>query len=387
MAEKPLVVGVLKEVKEGESRVAATPSTVEIFAKKGLAVMVEKGAGEGSIISDGEYKKAGAVLADAEKIFREADIILRVNPPQEHPKTGKSEAGMIKKGAVWVSMLHPAEEAESLRIMAKKGVTCFSMTLIPRVSRAQKMDALTSQATVAGYKAVLLGANHLKKMMPLTMTAAGTLRAAKVVVLGAGVAGLQAIATARRLGAQVEASDVRPAAKEQVESLGASFIDVPFDKDAEDKSGYAKKVSKEFLERQEREVAKRLKTADLVITTALIQGRKAPLLIKEEMVRGMPSGSVIVDLAASNGGNCELTEAGKVVVRHGVTIVGHTSLPSLVPVHASRMYANNICSFTELLLKEGRLSIDTKDEIVAECLVLDRGRPAEKWKGVIEGGN
>lgn len=341
-----------------DTRVAANVSTVKSIIKLGLQVVVESKAGEGSFISDKEYNEAGARITES---YEPADIVLAVNPPSN------TQAENLKENSYWISMNIPKNEI--IEKLQKKKITCFSMSLIPRISRAQKLDALSSQTNLAGYKAVIMAANSLGKIFPLMMTAAGTLKPSKVIVLGAGVAGLSAVATAQRLGAQVEVSDIRPSVKEQVESLGAKFIDVPFDKDAEDKGGYAKQVSKEFLDLQIKEIAKRIKTADVVITTALIPGKKAPLLITEDMVASMKKGSVIVDLAAAQNGNCALSEAGKTVVKHGVTIIGEENIPSTIPTHATDMYAKNILNFLFGIIKEGKLNINNDDEVYKNSLV------------------
>ena len=378
------MVFIPRERQEGETRVAATPATVKLMREAGLKVMVEASAGEGSGFKDKDFEKAGAkvVSGGSGEGFSEADVILAVNPPSEE------QVGKLKSGAIWVSFLVPGEDIDSrvrgndiVKQLAAQKVTVFSMNLMPRISRAQKMDALSSQSNLAGYKAVLMAANELPKIFPLMMTAAGTINPAKVVILGVGVAGLQAIATAKRLGAQVEASDIRPACKEQVESLGGKFIEVPMDEDAEDAGGYAKEVSKEFLARQAKEVAKRVAQADIVITTALVPGKKAPVLVTEEMVKSMPQGAVIVDMAAVAGGNCELTEAGKTVEKHGVKIMGHENIPALVPKHASQMYAKNVLNFLVEIVKEGKLSLDMEDEVVKGCLVTHEGKAARNDKG------
>ncbi len=360
-----LVVFIKKEYEENETRVSSTPETVKLMLQHGLEVHVEPGAGKNSSFSDDDYKNAGAVIS---KGYSHSDIILSVNPPSH----GTIES--VKEGAVWISFLDIFSSLETIRLMADKKITSFSMGLIPRISRAQKMDALTSQSNIAGYKAVIMAANELGKVFPLLMTAAGTLHQARVVVLGAGVAGLQAIATAKRLGAQVEASDVRPAVKEQVESLGAKFIEVPFDKDAEDKGGYAKAASPEFLKRQAEEVAKRVSQADIVICTALVPGKKAPVLVTDDMVKSMHPGSVIVDMAALQGGNCSLTEPGKTVEKHGIKIIGIKNIPATVPVHSSQMYARNVFALLATIIRAGKLHLDLQDEIIAGSLVTHQGK-------------
>jgi NAD(P) transhydrogenase subunit alpha len=360
-----------KEVRPGETRVAATPETVRRLTQSGVSVEVERGAGAGAWIPDASFEAAGAKLAGADAWPR-AELVLKVQPPTEE------EVARLREGAVLVSFLLPGTNERILAALRGRGVHALAMDQIPRITRAQSMDALSSQATIAGYKAVVLGAAHLAKLCPLLMTAAGTIAPARAVVFGAGVAGLQAIATARRLGCLVEATDIRRAAKEQVESLGARFIDVPGAEDMETAGGYAKEVGEDFLRRQREEVAKRVAEADLVITTALVPGRPAPKLVSEAMVRSMRPGSVIVDLAVESGGNCELTSPGEVVVRHGVTLVGISNLPATVPLHASELYAKNVLNLVKLFVdKEGRMATDFEDEILAGCLVTrERGRAA-----------
>lgn len=357
-----------KETEKGETRVAATPETVKRMVKEGLVVSIESNAGAKSYFSDDEYREAGArIKTDVTKLFKEADIILKVNPPT------KEEIALSKEKAIWISMMVPQSEIDIIKKAKTKKITLFSMNLIPRISRAQKMDALSSQSNIAGYKSVLMAANELGSLFPLLMTAAGTIQPAKVIILGVGVAGLQAIATARRLGAQVEASDIRPVVKEQVESLGGKFIEVEPDEDAEDEGGYAKAASKEYLARQAEEVKKRIKQADVVITTALIPGRKAPVLVTEEMVKSMKTGSVIVDMAVSQGGNCELSQEGKIIIKHGVKIIGEPNIPATVPVHSTEMYAKNILNFILTMTKEGKLNLDMEDEVIAKSLVTKEG--------------
>lgn len=352
----------------GETRVAATPETVKRLVKAGLEVSVESSAGAKAGYPDAEFEAAGAQVLPRGGAWSAADLVLKVQPPTPE------EARGLKTGAVLVSMIQPSSNLDTVAALRTGGVTTLALDLLPRISRAQSMDVLSSQATIGGYKAVLLGASHMQKLCPLLMTAAGTVPPAKVVVFGAGVAGLMAIATARRLGCVVEATDVRLAAKEQVESLGGRFIDVPGMEDLEDERGYAKEATPEFLERQREEVAKRVAEADLVITTAQIPGRKAPMLVSEEMVRSMPEGSVIVDMAVESGGNCALSEPGEVVVREGTTIVGLRNLPATVPTHASDLFAKNIHSLLKLFIKEeGALEIDWEDEVLAGCRLTHGG--------------
>lgn len=363
-----------REIAAGETRVAATPETVQKLVAAGAAVRVERGAGAGAFLADADYEKAGATLVDdAAASFAETDLVLRVNAPQTSRKYGKHELDLLREGAAWVSFFVPSDQRDAVQRFLARRQTCFSMNLVPRITRAQRMDALSSQANIAGYKAVLLAAAQLPKYFPLLMTAAGTVKPARVVVMGAGVAGLQAIATARRLGAQVWATDVRLAAKEQVESLGARFIDVPGQEDLEDERGYAKPATPEFLERQRQIVGDQIAESDVVITTALVPGRKAPVLVPLTLVDRMKPGAVIVDLAAEQGGNCEATVAGETVERSGVQVIGPRNLPATVPVHASELYARNVLAFVQPLLKDGALRLDWDDEVVRESAVTHGG--------------
>jgi NAD(P) transhydrogenase subunit alpha len=356
-----------KETALGETRVAATPDTVKRLVQTKLAVSVEAGAGEAARLPDALYTAAGAAVAGREA-WAHADLVLKVQPPNA------GEIALLKPGAVLVSFVVPSANPAIVRALAERKVSSLAMDLIPRITRAQAMDALSSQATVAGYKAVILGAQHMVKMMPLLMTAAGTVPPAKVVVFGAGVAGLMAIATAKRLGAVVEATDVRMAAKEQVQSLGGRFIEVPGLADLEGAGGYAKEASAEVLARQREEVGKRVAAADLVITTAQVPGKKAPLLVDEAMVKSMKPGSVVVDLAIDSGGNCALSQPGEIVERHGVTIVALRNVPGSVPLHASELYAKNVLNLVKLFAsKEGQLATDFKDEVLAGCLLTHNG--------------
>ena len=356
-----------RETCAGESRVAASPETAKRLVKLGLDVAVEAGAGQLAGLSDASFEAEGARITAGDD-WGSAELVLKVHPPS------LEEAGRLKAGAILVSFAAPASNLELIERLRDGRVSTLAMDLIPRITRAQSVDALSSQATVAGYKAVLLGASHLPKMCPLLMTAAGTVPPSKVVVFGAGVAGLMAIATARRLGAKVEATDVRAATKEQVESLGATFIEVPRTEDMEDAGGYAKQASEEFLARQRTEVAKRVADADLVITTAQVPGRRAPLLVTEEMLSSMRLGSVVVDLAVESGGNCAGSVAGEVIVSHGVTLVGTRNLPATVPLHASELYAKNVLNLVKLFVdKDGSIATDFEDEILAGCLLTHAG--------------
>ena len=364
-----MIAAVPKEILPLETRVSATPSTVKELTKAGITVQVEKDAGLKSYISDSDYKEAGAqIIESAAALYSNADIILKVQSP------GIEEISQFKPGAVSVSLLQTTRAANFVKAMAAVPVTGFSMHLIPRTTLAQKMDALSSQANIAGYKAVLMGAGRLGVYMPLLMTAAGTVRPAKVLVLGAGVAGLQAVATAKRLGAQVEAFDVRPIVKEQVESLGAKFIEVETnDNDGVGEGGYAKETSEDYKQRQQELIHEHITKADLVVTTALIPGRPAPLLIPESMVNAMRPGSVIMDLAAENGGNCALTRKDQIVEHKQVTIDGTSNIPATMPVHASDLYAKNVTAFVTYMIKDGKLDLDLEDEIISGALFTHNG--------------
>ncbi len=367
-------VFVPKETLAGETRVAATPDTVARLVKHGMTVQIESGAGTGSQIHDQDYEKAGASLVnDASAAYGAADLILKLHPPTD------AEISAMRSGSILVSFIQALTDKAIVEKLCQQGVTVFAMELIPRITRAQKMDALSSQANLAGYKAVIMAADHLPRIFPMLTTAAGTIQPAHVVIMGAGVAGLQAIATAKRLGAVVEVSDVRPAVKEQVESLGGKYIEVPTDETAEDEGGYAKEQSEEFLAKQREVVRKKIVKADVVITTAAIPGRPAPKLVTDDMVEEMPMGSVIVDLAAATGGNCTLTERGEVVVKHGVTIIGKLEVPALVPTNATMVYAKNVLNLVEDLMdKEGTLHIDRSDEVVDGSLVCQNQQVVHK---------
>jgi NAD(P) transhydrogenase subunit alpha len=365
-------IAVPREIVPREARVALVPETVARLVKTGLEVAVEVNAGAAATFLDDAYRQAGATLVgNGRELYAGADIVLKVREPVMNETLGAHEADLVREGATLIAFLGRDAQSEAARKLAARHVTAFSMEMIPRISRAQKMDALSSMSTVAGYKAVLLGAAALGKIFPLLMTAAGTIAPARVFVLGAGVAGLQAIATARRLGAVVEAFDVRPAVREEVQSLGATFVGHELlDEAAVAAGGYAKEMTPEQQARQRQLVADRLKQSDVVVSTAVVPGKKAPILIPEATVRGMRPGSVIVDLAAEMGGNCELTEAGADIVRHGVTILGPVNLAASVPVHASQMYARNIAALLQHLVKDGALNLDYADEITRDtCLV------------------
>lgn len=366
-------IAVPREIVPGERRVALVPETVGRLRDAGLEVRIEAGAGEIAGFPDREYLEAGAVVLDGTAaLFHEADIVLKVQRPTRNESLGKHEVDLLREGAALISFFHPLAHPELVRHLADRRITAFSIDLVPRITRAQKMDALSSQSTAAGYRAILAAAERLPKFFPMLMTAAGTIPPAKVLVLGAGVAGLQAIAMARRLGAVVQAFDIRPAVKEQVESLGATFVGLEVES-AEDTGGYAKEVS-EDVHRRERELLHRLvRDVDAVVTTAQIPGKKAPVLISEEMVAAMKPGSVIVDLAAETGGNCELTTAGEATVHHGVTVIGLANAPSAVAHHASQMYSRNLSALLLHLVRVGTLQLDMEDEITRACCVTHAG--------------
>ena len=369
-------IGIPAEITAGEKRVSVTPETAKKLKGQGHTVCIQSGAGVAASVPDTAYVAAGAEITDAAGAY-DCDIVLKVRCPLD------SEIAFARAGSVLVGMLNPFD-AVGLQRLAGAGLTSFALEAAPRTSRAQSMDVLSSQANIAGYKAVIMAADIYQRFFPMLMTAAGTVKAARVVILGVGVAGLQAIATAKRLGAVIEASDVRPSVKEQVESLGGKFIDVPYETDEEREAavgvgGYAKPMPASWLERQKAEVAKRVAQADIVITTALIPGRAAPVLVTEDMVKAMKPGSVIVDLAAPQGGNCPLTEPGKTVVKHGVTLIGETNLPALVAADASALYARNLLDFLKLIIQaDGALNIDLEDDIVAACLMTQGGEVRRK---------
>ncbi|MBL0253323.1 MAG: Re/Si-specific NAD(P)(+) transhydrogenase subunit alpha [Polaromonas sp.] len=373
-------IGIPAETLAGETRVAVTPETVKKLKALGHNLRIQSGAGVAASVTDDAYIAVGAEMTDAAGAFA-CDLVLKVR------NTTDAEAKMLKSGATLVGMLNPFE-ADGLQRLASAGVTGFALEAAPRTTRAQSMDVLSSQANIAGYKAVMMAADKYQRFFPMLMTAAGTVKAARVVILGVGVAGLQAIATAKRLGAVIEASDVRPSVKEQIESLGGKFIDVSYDTEEEKEAaagvgGYAKPMPQSWLARQAVEVAKRVALADVVISTALIPGRAAPTLITEDMVKSMKPGSVIIDIAAgkgpNGGGNCPLSEADKTVVKHGVTIVGDTNLPALVAADASALYARNVLDFLKLIInKDGALHVDMEDDIVAACLMTQGGEVKRK---------
>ncbi len=372
-------IGIPAEIRPGETRVAATPETVKKLTQGGHhKVLIQAGAGAHSSYPDADYAASGAtVVSSAAEIFGAADIVLKVRGPEA------SELPMLRKDQMLIGLLAP-HKAENLEPLAKAGVTAFAMEWLPRISRAQSMDVLSSQANIGGYKAVMIAANTYGRLMPMLMTAAGTVKAARVVIMGVGVAGLQAIATAKRLGAVVEATDVRPETKEQVESLGAKFIEVPLtdaEKElAKGQGGYARDMGEDYRKRQAALIAERIKQADIVVTTALIPGRAAPVLVTEDMVKSMKPGSVIVDMAVEQGGNCPLSELDKTVTKHGVHLVGIANLPATVPADSSALYARNLFNFLGLMLdaKTGAFKLDREDEIIAGTLACIGGELARK---------
>jgi NAD(P) transhydrogenase subunit alpha len=369
-------IGILKEIVPGETRIAASPDSIKKFAALGIEVLIESGAGAGAQLSDDVLAEAGAkIVADAKTVYAEADLVAKVRAPM-CGENGTDELSLLKPDAILVGLLAPLQQREQIESYAKRGVTSFAMELIPRISRAQSMDALSSQSNIAGYKAVIDAADHFGRILPMMMTAAGTVAPARVVVMGAGVAGLQAIATAKRLGALVWAFDVRPAVKEQVESLGAKFISVDADSsNAETSGGYAREMGEDYQRRQSEVIHDTLRNQDICITTAQIPGKPAPTLITEAMVKDMKPGSVIVDLAIETGGNCELSELDQVVVRHGVTIIGHANYPARVPVDTSALYARNLFNFIKPMINEEShaLDIDWDDEVIKGALLTKGG--------------
>jgi NAD(P) transhydrogenase subunit alpha len=370
-----MIVGVPRETYPGERRVALVPAVIPGLTKAGFQVVVEAGAGAEAGYPDADYGARGARILPARgDVFQAADIIVQVLCYGSNDKTGQEDLGLMRPGQVLIGFLRPMGSIETIRDIANKGITSFSVELMPRTTRAQSMDALSSMATVCGYKAVILAADTLPRLFPMLTTAAGTITPARVLVIGAGVAGLQAIATARRLGAVTSAYDLRPAAKEQVQSLGGRFVELPVEaKDAEDARGYARAQDETFYQRQRELLGRIVAETDVVITAAVIPGKKSPILVTKEMVASMAPGSVIVDLASERGGNCELTRGGERVVEHGVTIIGSFNLASTVPYHASQMYARNLSAFLLHLVKDGQVQLNMSDEIFRDTLVTQGG--------------
>ena len=377
-----MILGIPKEILENETRVAVVPATVKQYISAGFDVKIESGAGLKSQITDNDFKEAGAeILSDASSVFNSSDMILKVNSPTD------DELAMIKDGSSYISFFQTMKETSKVSALKDKKVTAFSMHLIPRTTLAQKMDALSSQTNIAGYKAVIIGASHIDKYMPLLMTAAGTISPAKVLVLGAGVAGLSAIATAKRLGSQVEASDVRPEVKEQVESLGAKFLEVKSDsEDGVGEGGYAKETSEDYKKKQAELLAERVADSDIVVTTALIPGRPAPILISDEMVKSMRPGSVVMDLAAENGGNCSLTKPDELVNIDGVLVDGTVNLAGTMSVHASQLYAKNVSAFILHGYDKEKKEFNLEDEIMTGSMFVHNGEIVdERTKSAVEG--
>jgi NAD(P) transhydrogenase subunit alpha len=370
-----LIIGVPKEIYPGERRVALVPAVLPTLTKAGFEVHIQSGAGVEAGYPDSAYTEKGAkIIPDRAAVFAAADIIVQVLCYGSNDKTGEQDLPLFRRNQLLVGFLRPFGTAEVVQQIAKTGVTAFSVELMPRSTRAQSMDALSSMATVSGYKSVLLAADSHRRIFPMLTTAAGTVTPARVLVIGVGVAGLQALATARRLGAVISAYDVRPAVKEQVQSLGGRFVELAIEaKDAQDARGYARAQDEDFYRRQRELLGKTVQESDVVITTAVIPGKKAPVLVTEEMVKGMALGSVLVDLAAERGGNCDITEAGQTVVKHGVTIIGPINLASGVPYHASMMYARNITAFLTYIIKEQKLNLNLSDQIVGDTLLTHGG--------------
>lgn len=379
-----MIIAVPKEVFSGENRVAATPEVVQKLLKLGYEIHIQKNAGINAGFLDDKYIEAGAkVVENPAELYSSADVVLKVQRPADSSQLSteaakalngnKNEIDLFKPGSLLITFLYPLNFPDIAKLCAQKEINVIAMDMIPRTTLAQKMDALSSQANIAGYKSVIMCANELGKIFPLLMTAAGTISPAKVVIMGAGVAGLQALGTARRLGAVVEVSDVRPAVKEEVQSLGGKFIEVQTDASMQDAGGYAKEASEEFLRKQKELIFKHITQADIVITTALVPGKKAPVLVTEEMIKNMKYGSVVLDMAVEFGGNCELSEKAKTVKKYGVTIIGEPNLPSLVPTHSSEMYAKNLLALISYITKDGKLELDTQNEIIKGALITYKG--------------
>jgi NAD(P) transhydrogenase subunit alpha len=369
-----VIIAIPQEILPGENRVAIVPDVAAKLIKAGFEIRIEKDAGIDAGFTNKKYEDTGVkIIRDLNELYNGADIVLKVQRPLEHPDVKKNEIELIKEGTLLITFLYPLFHYELAKKCAEGKINVISMDMIPRTSLAQKMDALSSQANIAGYKSVLMCANELGKIFPLMMTAAGTISPAKVVIMGAGVAGLQALGTAKRLGAVVEVSDIRSAVKEEVHSLGGKFIEVETTEEMQDESGYAKEASEEFLKKQKELIFKHVTEADIVITTALVPGKKAPVLVTEEMVKNMRPGSVVLDMAVEFGGNCEISELGKIVKKYGVTIIGEPNLPSLVPTHSSEMYSKNILNLLMYISKEGKVELNMEDEIVKGSLITYNG--------------
>jgi H+-translocating NAD(P) transhydrogenase subunit alpha len=370
-----VIVGVPKEIYPGERRVALTPAVVPMLAKAGLEVVIESGAGEKAGYPDAQYQDKGAkILSDRNSVFAQSDIVVQVLCHGANDKNGASDLQLMRQGQVLIGFMRPLASAETVQQIAKTGVSAYSVELMPRTTRAQSMDALSAMASIAGYKAVVVVADELPRIFPMMTTAAGTITPSRILVIGAGVAGLQAIATAKRLGAVVSAYDVRPAVKEQVQSLGGRFVELPLEtKDAQDAGGYAKAQDEAFYAKQRELLGKVIAESDAVITTAAVPGKKAPILVTEAMVKGMASGSVVLDLAAERGGNCELTKPGEKTVQYGVTIIGPINLAGGAPYHSSQVYARNLTAFLQNLVKEGKVRPPESDDIIRDTLLTQGG--------------
>lgn len=375
MAESPsIILGVPRETFPGENRVAMVPAVVPILDKAGVKVWIERGAGEAAGYRDAEYEQKGARLASRDEVFANAAIIAHVRVAGANPAGARDDAGRYRPGQVVIGMADPLGEPAAARDFAANGASLIALELLPRITRAQSMDVLSSMASIAGYKAVLLAANELPRMMPMMMTAAGTVTPARVFVIGAGVAGLQAVASAKRMGAVVHAYDVRPAVKEQIQSLGGKFVELPVETTgAEDKGGYAKELSEDFYRKQRELMAKQVAESDVVITTAAIPGKKSPILVTGDMLQHMPPGSVVIDLAAERGGNVDVTKPGEKIQVHGVTVIGPLNIGSSIPYHASQMYARNVMAFVQNLVSKGAINLSTEDEINRDTLVTKDG--------------
>ncbi len=383
-----MTIGVPTETCPGERRVSIVPAGVGALVRAGCAVRVSAGAGREAGIADADYEAAGALLVpERESVFAEADVIVQVRGGGANPESGMADVELLREGQVLTGFLEPLSAAAEIRALADRRATACAMELIPRTSRAQSMDALSSQANIGGYKAALMAAEYLPKLFPMMMTAAGTITPAHVFVVGVGVAGLQAIATCKRLGAVIQAYDVRPAVKEQVQSVGARFVELELDTaESEGSGGYAQAMDEQFYAKQREMMARVVSENDVVITTAAVPGKPAPVLVTEDMIKSMKPGSVVIDLAAERGGNCEITEPGKTVVKHGVTLVGELNLPSTVPFHASQMYSNNIVNFLKLMINDGALDATVDDDIVQGATVTRDGEIVnEMVRSVLDG--
>jgi NAD(P) transhydrogenase subunit alpha len=368
-----VIIAVPKEILPGENRVACVPDVVSRLIKSGFEVRIEKDAGQNAGFTNESYEKAGAKVITLNELYSAADIVIKVQRPLDHPEAKKNELDLMKEGTLLITFLYPLNYPDIAKKCAEKKINVISMDMIPRTTLAQKMDALSSQANIAGYKSVIMCADALGKIFPLMMTAAGTISPAKVVIMGAGVSGLQALGTAKRLGAVVEVSDIRPAVKEEVQSLGGKFIEVETDASMQDAGGYAKEVSEEFLKKQKALIFKHITEADIVITTALVPGKKAPVLVTEEMIKNMKPGSIVLDMAVEFGGNCEVSEKGKTIKKYGVTIIGEPNLPSLVPTHSSEMYSKNLLNLITYISKAGVVELNLENEIVKGSLITHKG--------------